>query len=134
MARSALDAIICFHRRLNRGRNEVVEGDLSNCFGEIPHTELMKSLVRRISDGKVLGFIKVWLKMAVEEDDGKGGKRRTNRAHRERKGNPQRSPISPLLSNLYMPRFILAGRSWALPGVRGARCAGTVRGSRPGAA
>ena len=27
-----------------------------------------------------------WLEMAVEEEDGKGGKRRTNRARRERKG------------------------------------------------
>ena len=42
--------------------------------------------------------IKAWLEMPVEEDDGKGGKRRTNRTRRERKGTPQGSPISPLLS------------------------------------
>jgi len=55
----------------------------------------------------MLGWVKAWLEMAVEEDDGKGGKRRTNRARRERKGTPQGSPISPLLSNIYMRRFIL---------------------------
>ncbi len=55
----------------------------------------------------MLGWIKMWLEMAVEEDDGKGGKRRTNRARRERKGTPQGAPISPLLSNVYMRRFIL---------------------------
>ena len=76
----------------------MVDGDLSNDFGEIPHAELMKSVARRVSDGKVLGLIKAWLEMAVEEDDGKGGRRRTNRARRERKGTPQGSPISPLLS------------------------------------
>ena len=46
----------------------------------------------------MLGWVKAWLEMAVEEDDGKGGKRRTNRARRDRKGTPQRSPVSPLLS------------------------------------
>ena len=55
----------------------------------------------------MLGWVKAWLEMAVEEDDGKGGKRRTNRARRERKGTPQGSPISTLFSNIYMRRFIV---------------------------
>ena len=99
------------HRLLYRGHNEVVDCDLSNYFGEIPHAELMKSLARRISDGRMLGLIKAWLEMPVEEDDGKGGKRRTNRARKERKGTPQGSPISPLLSNVYMRRFVLGWKT-----------------------
>ncbi len=67
----------------------------------------MKSFARRISDGRMLKLIKAWLEMPVEEDDGKGGKRRTNRARKERKGTPQGSPFSPLASNLYMRRFVL---------------------------
>ena len=105
--RSADDAVRRVHGLLNRGHHEVVDCDLSNYFGEIPHAELMRSISRRVSDGRMLGLIKAWLEMPVEEDDGKGGKRRTNRARRERKGTPQGSPISPLLSNLYMRRFIL---------------------------
>lgn len=105
--RSATDAVKRIHRLLNTGHNEVVDGDLSNYFGEIPHAELMKSIARRVSDGRMLGLIKAWLEMPVEEDDGKGGTRRTNRARKDRKGTPQGAPISPLLSNLYMRRFIL---------------------------
>ena len=108
--RSAVDAVKHVHRLLNRGHREVVDADLTDYFGQIPHVELMKSISRRISDGRVLGWIKAWLEMAVEEDDGRGGRRRTTRARRERKGTPQGAPISPLLSNLYMRRFILGWR------------------------
>ena len=109
--RSAHDAVRRVHSLLNRGHNEVVDCDLSNYFGEIPHAQLLKSLARRISDGRMLRLIKAWLEMPVEEDDGEGGKRRTNRARRERKGTPQGSPISPLASNLYMRRFILGWKA-----------------------
>ena len=105
--RSARDAVRRVHRLLNRGHREVVDADLSNYFGEIPHAELMRSVARRVSDGRMLGWIKAWLEMAVEEDDGEGGTRRTNRARRERKGTPQGAPVSSLFSNLYMRRFVL---------------------------
>ena len=111
--RSAQDAVKRIHRLLNRGHQEVLDADLSNYFGEIPHAELMKSLARRISDGRMLRLIKAWMEMPVVEEDKTGGKRRTNRARRERKGTPQGSPISPLLSNIYMRRFILG---WKLLG------------------
>ena len=105
--RSAKDAVRRVHRLLRRGRNEVVDADLSNYFGEIPHAGLMKSIARRVSDGRMLGLIKAWLEMPVVEEDGEGGTRCTNRARKERKGTPQGAPISPLLSNIYMRRFIL---------------------------
>ena len=109
--RSAQDAVRRIHHLLNGWHNEVVDCDLSNYFGEIPHAELMKSIARRVSDGRMLGLIKAWLEMPVEEDDGKGGKRRTNRARKERRGTPQGAPISPLASNLYMRRFILGWKA-----------------------
>ena len=105
--RSAQDAVKRIHSLLNTGHREVIDADLSNYFGEIPHAELMKSVARRVSDGRMLGLIKAWLVMPVVEDDGKGGQRCTNRARKQRKGTPQGSPISPLLSNIYMRRFIL---------------------------
>ncbi len=109
--RSAHDAVKRVVRLLYGGHNEVVDCDLSNYFGEIPHAELLKSFARRISDGRMLKLIKAWLEMPVEEDNGKGGKRRTNRARKERKGTPQGAPISPLASNLYMRRFVLGWKA-----------------------
>ena len=111
--RGAQEAVTRVHKLVNTGHRHVVDADLSNYFGEIPHDKMMKSLARRISDGRMLGLIKSWLVMPVEEDDGKGGKRLTNRARKEGKGTPQGAPISPLLSNIYMRRFILA---WKLLG------------------
>ena len=105
--RSAQAAVERVRALVGAGRREVVDADLSDYFGQIPHAELLKSVARRVSDGRMLGWIKAWLEMAVVEDDGKGGTRRTNRARRERKGTPQGAPISPLLSNIYMRRFIL---------------------------
>ncbi len=105
--RNANDAVRRIHSLLNTGHHEVVDGDLADFFGQIPHAELMRSLSRRISDGAMLRLIRLWLEMAVEEEDGKGGRRRTNRAGKMRRGSPQGSPISPLLSSICMRRFIV---------------------------
>ena len=111
--RSALDAVREVHRGLNQGLSEVVDADLSGYFDTIPHPELVKCLARRISDGAMLALLKQWMQMPVEESDGRGGKRRSNPARRHQCGTPQGAPISPLLSNLYMRRFVLG---WKLLG------------------
>lgn len=105
--RSAHDAIRTIHGLLNEGYREVVDCDLSGYLDSIPHAELMKSVARRVSDGAMLALIKSWLHMAVEEEDGHGGYRRTTVARDTGRGTPQGAPISPLLSNLYMRRFVL---------------------------
>jgi RNA-directed DNA polymerase len=108
--RNALGAVRQVHSLLNTGHCEVVETDLSSFFDSIPHAELLTSLARRISDGQVLHLIKMWITAAVEEDDGKGGSKRTTPNRDTKRGIHQGSPISPLLSNLYMRRFILGWR------------------------
>ena len=77
--RSALDAVHQVERLLRSGHTEVVDADLSGYFDSIPHAELMKSVSRRISDGRVLRLIKMWLEAPVEETDAKGNRHRTTR-------------------------------------------------------
>jgi group II intron reverse transcriptase/maturase len=105
--RSALDAVRHVHKLLNTGHGQIVDADLSGYFDSIPHSDLLKSVARRIVDGAMLHLIKMWLEAPVEETDEKGNKHRSMRNRDEGKGTPQGAPISPLLSNLYMRRFVL---------------------------
>ena len=105
--RGAHDAIRAVHRLLNTGHTRVIDADLSGYFDSIPHAELMMSVARRISDKHVLHLIKMWLEAPVEEDDGKGHRQRRTPNRDHKRGSPQGAPISPLLSNLYMRRFVL---------------------------
>jgi group II intron reverse transcriptase/maturase len=109
--RSALDAVQQVHALVNAGHTEVVDADLSGYFDSIPHSELMKSVARRISDKHVLHLIKMWLEAPVEERDDRGNRHRTTRNQDEHRGTPQGAPISPLLSNLYMRRFVLGWKA-----------------------
>jgi group II intron reverse transcriptase/maturase len=93
---------------------EVVDADLADYFGSIPHAELMLSLARRIVDRRVLHLIKMWLECSVEETDDRGRKTRTTGAKDQRRGIPQGSPLSPLLANLYMRRFVLGWKKLGL--------------------
>jgi len=105
--RSALDAVRHVHKLLNTGHGQIVDADLSGYFDSIPQADLLKSVARRIVDGAMLHLIKMWLEVPVEEIDEKGNKHRSTRNRDEGRGTPQGAPISPLLSNLYMRRFVL---------------------------
>jgi RNA-directed DNA polymerase len=108
--RNALTAVQQVHSLLCQGHTQVVDADLSSYFDTLPHPELLKSVARRVSDGQMLHLIKMWLIAPVEEDDGEGGKKRTTVNRDQKRGTPQGSPISPLLSSVYMRRFILGWR------------------------
>jgi group II intron reverse transcriptase/maturase len=112
--RNAQQAVVEVEGLLFRGHPEVVDADLADYFGSIPHTELIMSVARRIVDRRVLHLIKMWLDCPVEETDRRGRKIRTTEARDNRRGIPQGSPISPLLANLYMRRFVLGWKKLGL--------------------
>jgi RNA-directed DNA polymerase len=109
--RPKLDAKMAVRRAYwhitDAGRTEVVDADLRDYFGSIPHGPLMRCLARRVADGTVLAVIKSWLEMPVVERTPRGDRRSTEARNRHR-GMPQGAPCSPLLSNLYFRRFLLA--------------------------
>jgi len=96
-----------------RGESHVVDADLSKYFDTIPHSQLMKCLARRISDGKMLRLIKMWLKAPVEETDERRN-RRMSGGKKATRGTPQGGVVSPILANIYMHRYIKAFRRYGL--------------------
>ena len=109
--RSALDAVQEVYRWLRQGYCAVVDADLSGYFDSIPHAELMLCVARRVSDKAMLHLIKQWLVAPVEETDERGRKQRTTRNKDTKRGTPQGAPLSPLLANLYMRRFVLGWKT-----------------------
>jgi RNA-directed DNA polymerase len=89
------------------GRREVVDADLRDYFTSIPHSPLMRSLARRIADGRMLRTIKRWMTAPVVEHVN-GRPVQTAEARRKKRGTPQGGVISPLLANCYFRRFLLA--------------------------
>ena len=59
----------------------------------------------------VLHLLKMWLVAPVEERNSRGHIVRTTRNKDHGRGTPQGAPISPLLSNLYMRRFVLGWKT-----------------------
>jgi RNA-directed DNA polymerase len=98
--RSALEAVRQVSRAIDEGHTEVVDADLSKYFDTSPHSALMTSVARRISDSQMLRLIKRWLKAPVVETDEQGN-RRMSGGKKTTQGTPQGGVASPLLANIY---------------------------------
>ena len=91
--RSVAQAVNRVIRLREQGYLWVVDADIRTFFDEINHNLLMAEVEKLVKDNGILKLIRLWLKADIVD-----GKRR----FQLRKGVPQGSPISPLLSNLYL--------------------------------
>jgi len=78
------------------GTTWFIEGDISDCFGSIDHSVLLRILGESIHDNRFLRLVKQMLQAGYIEDW---------EWNATLSGAPQGGVISPLLSNIYMDRL-----------------------------
>ena len=83
-----------------QGRRWVVETDVADCFGSIPHSGLMSAVEERVSDRRMLALLRAFLRAGVMEQGS---------VRRPVTGTPQGGVVSPLLANVYLHRL---DRAW----------------------
>lgn len=91
--RNAQQAVLKALRYINSGYTHIVDIDLHTFFDEVDHCLLLQLLFRKVKCHATLRLIRKWLRAPILID-GKLVKRR--------KGVPQGSPLSPLLSNIML--------------------------------
>ena len=91
--RNAHQAVLAAQRYINEGYNHIVDIDLKTFFDEVDHCILLQLLYRKIKCPLTMRLIRKWLRAPILLN-GKLTKRR--------KGVPQGSPLSPLLSNVML--------------------------------
>ena len=91
--RNAQQAVLKAQEYINSGYQHIVDIDLKNFFDEVDHSILLQLLYRKIKCPLTLRLIRKWLRVPILIN-GKLTKRR--------KGVPQGSPLSPLLSNIIL--------------------------------
>jgi RNA-directed DNA polymerase len=91
--RNAQQAVLKAQQYINAGYTHIVDIDLKTFFDEVDHCLLLQLLYRKVKCPLTLRLIRKWMRAPIDIN-GKLVKRR--------KGVPQGSPLSPLLSNIML--------------------------------
>ena len=91
--KNAQQAVLKAQDYINSGYQDIVDIDLKSFFDEVDHCVLLQLLYRRVKCPLTLRLIRKWLRAPISIN-GKLVKRR--------KGVPQGSPLSPILSNIML--------------------------------
>ena len=101
--RNAQQAVQQAQKNINEGYQHIVDIDLKNFFDEVDHCILLQLLYSKVKCPKTLRLIRKWLTAPIKvnpvgcKSNGVKGK-----LIKRRKGVPQGSPLSPLLSNIML--------------------------------
>lgn len=91
--KNAHQCILQAQNYIHEGYQYIIDIDLKNFFDEVDHSVLLQLLYNKVKCPATLRLIRKWLRVPISIN-GKLSKRR--------KGVPQGSPLSPLLSNIML--------------------------------
>lgn len=83
-------------KHINDGYQDIVDIDLRGFFDEVQHYKILQLIYQKVKCPTTLWLIRKWLRAPILI---KG------RLHKRRKGVPQGSPLSPLLSNILLDQL-----------------------------
>jgi RNA-directed DNA polymerase len=91
--RNAQQAVLQAQENINAGFQHIVDIDLKSFFDEVDHCILLQLLFRKVKCPLTLRLIRKWMTAPIKVN---------GRLVKRRKGVPQGSPLSPLLSNIML--------------------------------
>ncbi len=81
---------------INDGYSDIVDIDLSKFFDEVAHHKILQLIHEKVKCTTTLRLIRKWLRAPILIN---------GKLHKRRKGLPQGSPLSPLLSNIMLDQL-----------------------------
>lgn len=89
-------AVLKSQEYINDCYQDIVDIDLKSFFDEVKHYKLLQLIYNKVKCQTTLWLIRKWLRAPIEKN---------GRLYKRRKGLPQGSPLSPLLSNILLDQL-----------------------------